>query len=228
MGFFGVSFFSLFLREKEKRENGKRKKKLDGQKRNKKTHSFLPSLGLFSSRLSLSRSLSLSLKQVHVITEKGRGYAPAEAASDKMHGVGKYDPRTGVQVKAGKTKAGSYTNYFADALVAEAELDSRVIGIHAAMGGGTGLNRFEKRFPDRTFDVGIAEQHAVTFAAGLATEGLVPFCAIYSSFLQRGYDQVVHDVSLQSLPVRFALDRAGLVGADGATHCGSFDTAYLG
>ena len=103
-----------------------------------------------------------------------------------------------------------------------------MIGIHAAMGGGTGLNRFEKRFPDRTFDVGIAEQHAVTFAAGLATEGLVPFCAIYSSFLQRGYDQVVHDVSLQSLPVRFALDRAGLVGADGATHCCSFDTAYLG
>ena len=164
---------------------------------------------------------------VHVITEKGRGYAPAEAASDKMHGVGKYDPLTGVQVKA-KSKAGSYTNYFADALVAEAELDSRVVGIHAAMGGGTGMNRFEKRFPDRTFDVGIAEQHAVTFAAGLATEGLVPFCAIYSSFLQRGYDQVVHDVSLQSLPVRFALDRAGLVGADGATHCGAFDTAYLG
>jgi 1-deoxy-D-xylulose-5-phosphate synthase len=164
---------------------------------------------------------------IHIITEKGRGYLPAESASDKMHGVGKYDPRTGVQVKA-KAVTGSYTNFFADALVAEAEADSRVVGIHAAMGGGTGMNRFEARFPERTFDVGIAEQHAVTFAAGLATEGLIPFVAIYSSFLQRGYDQVVHDVSLQSLPVRFALDRAGLVGADGATHCGAFDSAYLG
>jgi 1-deoxy-D-xylulose-5-phosphate synthase len=164
---------------------------------------------------------------IHIITEKGRGYLPAESASDKMHGVGKYDPRTGVQVKA-KAVTGSYTNFFADALVAEAEADSRVVGIHAAMGGGTGMNRFEARFPECTFDVGIAEQHAVTFAAGLATEGLIPFVAIYSSFLQRGYDQVVHDVSLQSLPVRFALDRAGLVGADGATHCGAFDSAYLG
>ena len=215
---------------RERKRKGKtenEKKNSTGKNETKKLTLFFP-LSVFSLPVSLSLALSLSLKQVHVITEKGRGYAPAEAASDKMHGVGKYDPRTGVQVKAGKTKAGSYTNYFADALVAEAELDSRVIGIHAAMGGGTGLNRFEKRFPDRTFDVGIAEQHAVTFAAGLATEGLVPFCAIYSSFLQRGYDQVVHDVSLQSLPVRFALDRAGLVGADGATHCGSFDTAYLG
>ena len=199
-------------REKEKREN----------KKKKPTFSFF-----FPPPSPNPTQPNPDLLQVHVITEKGRGYAPAEAASDKMHGVGKYDPRTGVQVKA-KTKAGSYTNYFADALVAEAELDSRVIGIHAAMGGGTGMNRFERRFPDRTFDVGIAEQHAVTFAAGLATEGLVPFCAIYSSFLQRGYDQVVHDVSLQNLPVRFALDRAGLVGADGATHCGAFDTAYLG
>jgi 1-deoxy-D-xylulose-5-phosphate synthase len=165
---------------------------------------------------------------IHVITEKGRGYAPAEAASDKMHGVGKYDPLTGRQEKPPPTATPSYTNFFADALIAEAEADARVIGIHAAMGGGTGMNRFEKRFPDRTFDVGIAEQHAVTFAAGLATEGLVPFCAIYSSFLQRGYDQVVHDVALQNLPVRFAMDRAGLVGADGATHCGSFDVTYMG
>lgn len=202
---------SSFERERE-REKRKQEKK--------------PTFSFFFFHL-LPTQPNPDLLQVHVITEKGRGYAPAEAASDKMHGVGKYDPRTGVQVKA-KTKAGSYTNYFADALVAEAELDSRVIGIHAAMGGGTGMNRFERRFPDRTFDVGIAEQHAVTFAAGLATEGLVPFCAIYSSFLQRGYDQVVHDVSLQNLPVRFALDRAGLVGADGATHCGAFDTAYLG
>ena len=164
---------------------------------------------------------------IHVITEKGRGYAPAEAASDKMHGVGKYDPITGAQVVA-KAAAPSYTNVFADALIAEAELDPRIVGIHAAMGGGTGMNRFEQRFPDRTFDVGIAEQHAVTLAAGLATEGLAPVVAIYSSFLQRGYDQVVHDVSLQSLPVRFAMDRAGLVGADGATHCGAFDTAFMG
>ncbi len=163
---------------------------------------------------------------LHVVTEKGRGYLPAETASDKMHGVGKYDTRTGAQVKP-KGKAQSLTNFFADALVAEARADARVVGVHAAMGGGTGMNRFEAAFPERTFDVGIAEQHAVTFAAGLATEGLTPFVAIYSTFLQRGYDQVVHDVSLQSLPVRFAMDRAGLVGADGATHCGAFDVAYM-
>lgn len=163
---------------------------------------------------------------LHVVTEKGRGYLPAETASDKMHGVTQYDTITGQQVKP-KTKTQSYTNYFADALVAEAKRDSRIVGIHAAMGGGTGMNRFEKVFPERVYDVGIAEQHAVTFAAGLACEGLVPFCAIYSTFLQRAYDQVVHDVSLQSLPVRFAMDRAGLVGADGATHCGAFDVVYM-
>ncbi|KAK9796686.1 hypothetical protein WJX73_009993 [Symbiochloris irregularis] len=164
---------------------------------------------------------------IHIVTEKGRGYIPAETASDKMHGVAKYDPITGKQQKGGKPKAGSFTNFFADALIAEAERDMRVIGVHAAMGGGTGMNRFEQRFADRTFDVGIAEQHAVTFAAGLACEGMIPFAAIYSSFLQRGYDQIVHDVCLQSLPVRFAMDRAGLVGADGATHCGFADVAYM-
>lgn len=163
---------------------------------------------------------------LHVVTEKGRGYLPAETASDKMHGVTQYDTLTGQQVKP-KSKGQSYTNYFADALVAEAKRDSRIVGVHAAMGGGTGMNRFENVFPERVFDVGIAEQHAVTFAAGLACEGLVPFCAIYSTFIQRGYDQVVHDVSLQSLPVRFAMDRAGLVGADGATHCGAFDVAFM-
>lgn len=163
---------------------------------------------------------------VHVVTEKGRGYLPAETAQDKMHGVVKFDPRTGKQVQA-KTKAMSYTNYFADALTAEAERDSRIVAVHAAMAGGTGLYRFEKHFPDRVFDVGIAEQHAVTFAAGLACEGLVPFCTIYSTFMQRGYDQIVHDVSLQKLPVRFAMDRAGLVGADGSTHCGAFDVTFM-
>jgi len=163
---------------------------------------------------------------IHVMTEKGSGYLPAMTASDKMHGVSTYDVQTGKQNKP-VTKTMSYTNYFADSLIAEAERDSRIVGIHAAMGGGTGLNRFEKRFEDRTFDVDIAEQHAVTFAAGLACEGLVPMCAIYSTFLQRGYDQIVHDVALQNLPVRFAMDRAGLVGADGATHCGAFDVAYL-
>ncbi|EFJ41925.1 hypothetical protein VOLCADRAFT_107482 [Volvox carteri f. nagariensis] len=163
---------------------------------------------------------------VHVVTEKGRGYLPAETAQDKMHGVVKFDPRTGKQQQA-KTKAMSYTNYFADALTAEAERDSRIVAVHAAMAGGTGLYRFEKRFPERVFDVGIAEQHAVTFAAGLACEGLVPFCTIYSTFMQRGYDQIVHDVSLQKLPVRFAMDRAGLVGADGSTHCGAFDVTFM-
>ncbi|XP_031496222.1 probable 1-deoxy-D-xylulose-5-phosphate synthase 2, chloroplastic [Nymphaea colorata] len=163
---------------------------------------------------------------IHIVTEKGKGYAPAESATDKMHGVVKFDPETGKQFKT-KSSTLSYTQYFANSLIAEAESDSKIVAIHAAMGGGTGLNYFQKRFPERCFDVGIAEQHAVTFAAGLATEGLKPFCAIYSSFLQRGYDQVVHDVDLQKLPVRFALDRAGLVGADGPTHCGAFDIAYM-
>nr|AGQ04154.1 1-deoxy-D-xylulose 5-phosphate synthase [Lavandula angustifolia] len=163
---------------------------------------------------------------IHIITEKGKGYLPAEVAADKMHGVVKFDPTTGKQLKT-KTSTKSYTQYFAESLVAEAEQDDKVVAIHAAMGGGTGLNIFQKRFPDRCFDVGIAEQHAVTFAAGLATEGLKPFCTIYSSFLQRGYDQVVHDVDLQKLPVRFMMDRAGLVGADGPTHCGAFDTTYM-
>lgn len=163
---------------------------------------------------------------IHVVTEKGKGYAPAEAAPDRMHGVVKFDPQTGKQFKT-KSSTLSYTQYFANALIKEAESDSSIVGIHAAMGGGTGLNYFQKEFPERCFDVGIAEQHAVTFAAGLAAEGLKPFCTIYSSFLQRGYDQVVHDVDLQKLPVRFALDRAGLVGADGPTHCGAFDIAYM-
>ncbi|XXG63564.1 hypothetical protein AAC387_Pa05g1720 [Persea americana] len=163
---------------------------------------------------------------IHIITEKGKGYPPAEAAADKMHGVVKFDPRTGAQSKT-KSSTLSYTQYFAEALIKEAEEDSKIVAIHAAMGGGTGLNFFQKKFPYRCFDVGIAEQHAVTFAAGLATEGLKPFCAIYSSFLQRGYDQVVHDVDLQKLPVRFALDRSGLVGADGPTHCGAFDITYM-
>ncbi|KAJ7547935.1 hypothetical protein O6H91_08G110300 [Diphasiastrum complanatum] len=163
---------------------------------------------------------------IHVVTEKGKGYPYAEKAPDKYHGVVKFDPETGKQFKL-KSPTLSYTQYFAEALIAEAELDDKIVAIHAAMGGGTGLNFFQKLFPERTFDVGIAEQHAVTFAAGLATEGLKPFCAIYSSFLQRGYDQVVHDVDLQKLPVRFAIDRAGLVGADGATHCGAFDVTYM-
>uniref|UniRef100_A0ACD5U3V5 Uncharacterized protein n=1 Tax=Avena sativa TaxID=4498 RepID=A0ACD5U3V5_AVESA len=163
---------------------------------------------------------------IHVITEKGRGYPYAERASDKYHGVAKFDPATGKQFKS-PAKTMSYTNYFAEALIAEAEQDSKIVAIHAAMGGGTGLNYFLRRFPNRCFDVGIAEQHAVTFAAGLACEGLKPFCAIYSSFLQRGYDQVVHDVDLQKLPVRFAMDRAGLVGADGPTHCGAFDVTFM-
>ncbi|WCJ42409.1 1-deoxy-D-xylulose 5-phosphate synthase 1 [Euphorbia peplus] len=163
---------------------------------------------------------------IHIITEKGKGYAPAEIAADKMHGVVKFDPMTGKQLKT-KSATKSYTQYFAEALIAEAQTDDKIIAVHAAMGGGTGLNLFQKQFPEKCFDVGIAEQHAVTFAAGLATEGLKPFCAIYSSFLQRGYDQVVHDVDLQKLPVRFAIDRAGMVGADGPTHCGAFDVTYM-
>jgi len=164
---------------------------------------------------------------VHVVTQKGKGYAPAEASSDKYHGVNTFDVVTGVQVKP-KANAPSYTRVFADALVAQAQQDDKIVAITAAMPSGTGLDIFQKVFPERTFDVGIAEQHAVTFAAGLATEGYKPFCAIYSTFLQRGYDQVVHDVAIQKLPVRFAIDRAGLVGADGATHAGSFDVSFLG
>jgi 1-deoxy-D-xylulose-5-phosphate synthase len=163
---------------------------------------------------------------LHVVTKKGKGYGPAEAATDKYHGVNAFDVITGKQSKP-KANAPAYTKVFADALVQEAERDPKVVAITAAMPGGTGLDTFGKAFPDRTFDVGIAEQHAVTFAAGLATEGFKPFCAIYSTFLQRGYDQLVHDVALQNLPVRFAIDRAGLVGADGATHAGAFDIAYL-
>ncbi|XP_022761196.1 probable 1-deoxy-D-xylulose-5-phosphate synthase, chloroplastic [Durio zibethinus] len=163
---------------------------------------------------------------IHVVTEKGRGYPYAERAADKYHGVAKFDPATGKQFK-GSSATQSYTTYFAEALIAEAEADKNIVAIHAAMGGGTGLNIFLRRFPQRCFDVGIAEQHAVTFAAGLACEGLKPFCAIYSSFMQRAYDQVVHDVDLQKLPVRFAMDRAGLVGADGPTHCGAFDVTFM-
>ena len=163
---------------------------------------------------------------IHVVTQKGFGYIPAEVAQDRMHGVVKFDPKTGQQFTK-KTPTMSYTNYFADSLTAEAQRDKRIVAVHAAMAGGTGLTRFEQKFPDRVFDVGIAEQHAVTFAAGLACEGMVPFCTIYSSFLQRGYDQIVHDVSLQSLPVRFAMDRAGMVGADGATHVGAFDVTFM-
>jgi 1-deoxy-D-xylulose-5-phosphate synthase len=164
---------------------------------------------------------------LHVITKKGHGYAPAEASPDKYHGVSKFNVITGEQAKAPPGPP-QYTRVFADALIAEAEVDERIVAVTAAMPTGTGLDRFAKRFPDRCFDVGIAEQHAVTFAAGMATEGLRPFCAIYSTFLQRAYDQVVHDVAIQRLPVRFGIDRAGLVGADGATHAGSFDLAYLG
>ncbi|MBV9905939.1 MAG: 1-deoxy-D-xylulose-5-phosphate synthase, partial [Hyphomicrobiales bacterium] len=163
---------------------------------------------------------------VHVVTKKGKGYPPAEAADDKYHGVTAFDVITGAQSKP-KSNAPTYTRVFANALVEEARRDEKIIGITAAMPDGTGLDRMKTVFPDRVFDVGIAEQHAVTFAAGLATEGFRPFCAIYSTFLQRGYDQLVHDVAIQNLPVRFALDRAGLVGADGATHAGAFDVAYL-
>jgi 1-deoxy-D-xylulose-5-phosphate synthase len=163
---------------------------------------------------------------VHVVTKKGKGYPPAEAADDKYHGVSAFDVITGAQSKP-KTNAPTYTRVFANALVEEARRDEKIIGVTAAMPEGTGLDRMKTVFPDRVFDVGIAEQHAVTFAAGLATEGFRPFCAIYSTFLQRGYDQLVHDVAIQNLPVRFALDRAGLVGADGATHAGAFDIAYL-
>jgi 1-deoxy-D-xylulose-5-phosphate synthase len=164
---------------------------------------------------------------VHVVTQKGKGYPPAENAEDKYHGVVKFNVVTGEQSKA-KANAPSYTKVFGTELVKRAELDPKIVAITAAMPSGTGVDFMQKRFPERVFDVGIAEQHAVTFAAGLAADGMKPFCAIYSTFLQRGYDQVVHDVAIQGLPVRFALDRAGLVGADGPTHAGSFDVGYLG
>ena len=163
---------------------------------------------------------------VHVVTKKGKGYGPAENSADKYHGVVKFDVITGAQKKA-QSNAPQYTKVFAESLIAEAEADDKIVAITAAMPSGTGLDLFEKRFPKRCFDVGIAEQHGVTFAAGLATEGYKPFAVIYSTFLQRAYDQVVHDVAIQKLPVRFAMDRAGLVGADGATHAGSFDTTFM-
>ena len=164
---------------------------------------------------------------VHVVTQKGKGYPPAEKSADKYHGVVKFDVVTGVQAKA-KSNAPSYTKVFAESLIKEARKDDKIVAVTAAMPSGTGLDLFGKEFPTRTFDVGIAEQHGVTFCAGLASEGYKPFAVIYSTFLQRAYDQIVHDVAIQRLPVRFALDRAGLVGADGPTHAGSFDIAYLG
>ena len=172
------------------------------------------------------RDLSLGPVLIHVVTKKGKGYAPAEGSVDKYHGVNAFDVITGAQTKP-KANAPAYTKVFGESLIKEAARDDRIVAVTAAMPSGTGLDLFGKIYPKRTFDVGIAEQHAVTFAAGLATEGYKPFCAIYSTFLQRAYDQVVHDVAIQNLPVRFAIDRAGLVGADGATHAGSFDLAYL-
>ena len=163
---------------------------------------------------------------IHTITKKGKGYKPAEESGDKYHGVSKFNVITGEQKKS-KSNVPSYTKVFAETLIKHAENDTKIVGITGAMPSGTGMNLFEKKFPERMFDVGIAEQHAVTFAAGLATEGYKPFAAIYSTFLQRAYDQVIHDVAIQSLPVRFAIDRAGLVGADGPTHAGSFDITYL-
>jgi 1-deoxy-D-xylulose-5-phosphate synthase len=164
---------------------------------------------------------------LHVVTQKGKGYPPAESSADKYHGVVKFDVATGAQAKS-KSHAPAYTKVFGESLIKEAKKDDKIVGITAAMPSGTGIDLFATAFPERTFDVGIAEQHGVTFAAGLATEGFKPFCAIYSTFLQRAYDQVVHDVAIQRLPVRFAMDRAGLVGADGPTHAGAFDVAYLG
>ena len=163
---------------------------------------------------------------IHCVTKKGKGYYPAESSADKYHGVSKFDIISGEQSKS-KPNAPSYTSVFGKALVSEASRDHRIVAVTAAMPSGTGINLMQKEFPQRTFDVGIAEQHAVTFAGGMAAGGLKPFCAIYSTFLQRGYDQIVHDIALQGLPVRFAIDRAGLVGADGATHAGSYDIAYL-
>ncbi len=178
--------------------------------------------------LKNAREISERPVLVHVVTQKGHGYGPAENAADKYHGVAKFDVITGQQAKPSANNPPSYTRVFADALISEAERDPRIVAITAAMPSGTGLDLFGDRFPDRMFDVGIAEQHAVTFAAGLAADGMKPFCALYSTFLQRGYDQVVHDVAIQNLPVRFAIDRAGLVGADGPTHAGTFDVGYLG
>jgi 1-deoxy-D-xylulose-5-phosphate synthase len=175
-----------------------------------------------------ARGISNKPVLVHVVTHKGKGYAPAEAAADKHHAVVKFDVVTGQQAKSGPAIAPSYTKVFAGELIKRAELDPAIVAITAAMPSGTGLDLFAQRFPERTYDVGIAEQHAVTFAAGLAAEGMKPFCAIYSTFLQRGYDQVVHDVAIQRLPVRFAMDRAGLVGADGPTHAGAFDIGFMG
>jgi 1-deoxy-D-xylulose-5-phosphate synthase len=163
---------------------------------------------------------------IHVRTQKGKGYPPAENSADKYHGVVKFDTATGTQFKK-KSNAPSYTSVFAKALIKEGETDDKIVAVTAAMPGGTGVDAFAKHYPERAFDVGIAEQHGVTFAAGLATQGFRPFCAIYSTFLQRAYDQIVHDVAIQGLPVRFAMDRAGLVGADGPTHAGAFDVAYL-
>ena len=177
--------------------------------------------------LKNARSITDRPVLVHVVTQKGKGYAPAEKAADKHHAVVKFDVVTGQQAKA-QAKAPSYTKVFAAELIKQAERDPTICAITAAMPSGTGLDLFGERFPERTYDVGIAEQHAVTFAAGLAADGMKPFAAIYSTFLQRGYDQVVHDVAIQGLPVRFAIDRAGLVGADGATHAGSFDIGYMG
>ncbi len=177
--------------------------------------------------LRAARTRAIGPVLIHACTVKGKGYTPAETSADKYHGVAKFDVSTGEQAKK-RPNAPSYTKVFGEALVQEAERDGTVVGITAAMPSGTGMDIFGKAFPRRMFDVGIAEQHGVTFAAGLAASGLKPFCAIYSTFLQRGYDQVVHDVALQNLPVRFAIDRAGLVGADGATHAGAFDIGYLG
>jgi len=184
----------------------------------------LPDLVAILQEVKSTRSVGPVL--IHIVTEKGRGYSYAESAQDKYHGVSTFDVASG---KQNKSKAGvaSYSQFFVDALIGEASQDESIVAIHAAMGGGTGLNYFEKFFADRTFDVGIAEQHAVTFAAGLAVEGLKPMCTIYSTFLQRGFDQVVHDVALQNLPVRFAMDRAGLVGEDGPTHAGAYDVTYM-
>ena len=165
---------------------------------------------------------------VHVVTRKGKGYEPAERSDDAYHGVSKFDVPTGTFVKGGGSNLPSYTSVFASSLIKEAKKDDRIVAITAAMPSGTGIDKFEKEFPERTFDVGLAEQHAVTFAAGLAADGMKPFCGIYSTFLQRAFDQIVHDVAIQNLPVRFALDRAGYVGADGQTHCGAFDVAYMG
>ncbi len=176
--------------------------------------------------LRTARARATGPMLIHVITKKGKGYAPAEAARDKGHATGKFDVLTGAQAKA-TPNAPAYTKVFAQSLIREAEADERIVAVTAAMPDGTGLNLFAERFPRRCFDVGIAEQHAVTFSAGMAAGGLKPFCALYSTFLQRGYDQVVHDVAIQRLPVRFAIDRAGLVGADGATHAGAFDVAFL-